>query len=156
MKNFLVLFITILFSLLVACQKTANKPADNYLSGRWTEHVPDGIAYYAASLHSFSFYKDSFNAKIVSWTDVVVIIPSDPCPSTGYEEIYIKGKYSLINDSIYFSGKLCDSLYQNLNPTCNGIADYNERFLFTKNDTAIILNADKPSDFGYGIILKKE
>ncbi len=168
MKNFLILFITILLGLLVACEKPATKPADNHLSGRWTEQVPDGMAYYAATLHSFSFNKDSFNAKFISWTDVVEIIYTracDTCPriidscasSFGHEEIYIRGTYALINDSIYFTGKTCDSLYQReIQPRCNGIADYNEKFLFAKNDTAIILNADKPSSFGYGIILNKE
>lgn len=168
MKNFLVLFITILLGLLVACEKPATKPADNNLSGRWTEQIPDGMAYYEATLHSFSFDKDSFNAKILSWTDVVEIIYTracDTCPriidscasNFGHDEIYVRGTYTQRNDSIYFAGKTCDSLYQrDIQPRCNGIADYNEKFLFAKNDTAIILNSDKASSFGYGIILKKE
>jgi hypothetical protein len=76
--------------------------------------------------------------------------------NTGYEETYIKGSYSLANDSIYFTGKLCDSLYQHLQPSCSGVSDYNKAFKFAQNDTAIILNADRNSSFGLGIILRKE
>ena len=141
---------------LLACEKTATKPTDDYLAGKWIEHVPDGKFYFEATLHSFSFKEDSFNAKIISWTDVVVIIPSDSCSSDGSDETYIKGKYSIENDSIYFTGKLCDSLYQNLQPSCYGVSDYIDKFRFAKNDTTIIFNADEESIFGYGIILKKE
>lgn len=168
MKTVLTISVTILLFFLVACEKDTNKPADNYLSGKWTEHVPDGIGYFVAMLHSFSFHNDSFNAKIVSWTDVAFIIRTkacDTCPYTidscasnfGYEENYWRGKYILIDDSIYFSGKECDSLFKNdIQPKCNTINNYNERFSYIKNDTVIILNPDRQCDFGYGIILKKE
>lgn len=168
MKNYLILFILITLYSVLACEKPAAIPNDHFLSGRWTEQVPVGTAYYAATLHSFYFDKDSFNAKIISWTDIVEIIYTqacDTCPRVidscasnfGYEEIYIRGIYTLTNDSIYFSAKTCDSLYQrDIQPRCNGAADYNGSFLFAKNDTSIILNADKPSSFGYGIVLKKE
>ncbi|MFN8236553.1 MAG: hypothetical protein U0T77_00160 [Chitinophagales bacterium] len=167
MKIILDISVILLLCFLLACEKKSTNPADDYLSGKWVEHVPDDVAYFAATLHSFSFNKDSFNAKIISWTDVINIItiqPCDTCPRVidscasnfGHEVRYIKGTYLLTNDSIYFSGKLCDSLYRNLQPTCNNIIDYNKRFSFTRNDTAIILNPDRESDFGLGIILKKE
>ena len=170
MKKTVHLFKFLLLGILISCQKSANKPADDYLSGTWTEHLPDGMMYYTATLHSFSFNKDSFNAKIISWTDNYSLIYTqacDTCPfildtclsEKGYEEIFIRGKYLLANDSTYLTGKLCDSLYQNnIQPACNSsfAADYLEHFRFTKNDTAIIFNADKQSSFGYGIILKKE
>jgi hypothetical protein len=170
MKKTIQLLMFLLLGTLISCQKSENKPADDFLSGTWTEHVPDGMSYYEATLHSFSFTKDSFNAKIIWWTDVIIIIRTqacDTCPfvidscasNFGSEEIFIRGKYLLTNDSIYFTGKLCDSLYQNnIQPVCNSsfAADYIQHFRFTKNDTAIIFNADKQSSFGYGIILKKE
>lgn len=156
MKKIVVIFIVLSLGFLLACEKTTNKPTDDYLSGTYTEHIPDGTSYFEATLHSFSFKKDSFTAKIIFWTDAIVIFPGDPCPNKGYEETYIKGNYSLSNDSIYFTGKLCDSLYQHLQPSCSGISDYNKAFKFTQNDTAIILNADRQSSFGLGIILRKE
>ena len=169
MKKIVPLFIFLLLGILISCQKSENKLADDFLSGTWTEHVPDGMSYYEATLHSFSFTKDSFNAKIIWWTDDIIIRTQacDTCPfvidscasSLGSEEIFIRGKYQLADDSIYFTGKLCDSLYQNnIQPACNSsfTADYIQHFRFTKNDTTIILNADIQSSFGYGIILKKE
>ncbi len=140
----------------LACEKTASRHTETRLSGKWTERVPDGISYYVATLHSFTFTEDSFFAKIISWTDAIVILPDDPCPEQAYSETYVKGKYALTNDSIYFSGKLCDALYQDLLPACNGTTDYIKSFKLFQSDTVLILNADKPSSFGYGIILNKE
>lgn len=156
MKRFVYCFYILLFTLLVSCAKTENKPLEIDLTGKWTEHIPDGTAYFEAMLHIFTFKEDSFYAKIISWTDAVVIIPGEPCLRKGYEEIFSKGKFSIENDSLYISGKLCDSLYQQLKPTCEGVSDFIYQYHFTKNDTSIILNADQPSSFGYGIILKKE
>lgn len=168
MKTILNTSVILLLCFLLACEKDSTKPADDYLSGKWVEHVPDGMAYFVATLHSFSFRNDSFNAKIVSWTDVGWIIITkacdtctytiDSCASNfGYKENYWRGKYTLTNDSIYFSGKACDSLFQrDIQPKCNGKFEYEQRFSFIKNDTAIILNPEWESDFGYGIILKKE
>ena len=126
MKKIIVIFIVLSLGFLLACEKTTDKPTDDYLSGTYTEHIPDGTSYFEATLHSFSFKKDSFTAKIIFWTDAIVIFPGDPCPNKGYEETYIKGNYSLSNDSIYFTGKLCDSLYHHLQPSCSGVSDYNK------------------------------
>jgi hypothetical protein len=167
MKKIIVIFIVLSLGFLLACEKTTDKPTDDYLSGTYTEHIPDGTSYFEATLHSFSFKKDSFTAKIISISDVISIILIQHCDTCslvidscasgfGQDKMYIKGSYSLANDSIYFTGKLCDSLYQHLQPTCSGVSDYNNAFKFAQNDTAIILNADRNSSFGLGIILRKE
>jgi hypothetical protein len=50
MKKIVVIFILLLFGFLLACKKTTNKPTDDYLSGTFTEYVPDGTAYFEATL----------------------------------------------------------------------------------------------------------
>lgn len=154
MKKTILLFIyTAIFT---ACKKEAAKTSSNYLAGTWTEQVPDSIAYYEATQHSFTFLQDSFFAKIISWTDNVIILPGDPCPNPGYMETYIRGKYLLANDSIFFNGKLCDSTYRHDQASCQGVLNYDEAFYFSQTGNAIILNPDKPSSFGMGIILRKQ
>lgn len=148
-------FLILLFCL--ACNRLNQLPIEeNQLSGRWTELADDSNLYYSGTIHSFYFKDDSFTAKIISWADVIDSIPGNPCPSEEEVKTFIRGIYTLANDSIYFTGKLCDSLYSQEQPACDGTAKFVRNYKFIKTDTTIILNEDKPSSFRLGIVLRKE
>lgn len=158
LRVFSVIFV-ITFILFSSCQKEIiNRPADAW--EKWEQQLPDTIAFFAGSSRIVEFKKDSFRSKIESWTDVcetlyitdslgnIIDTIVDPCNWTDY----VKGTYSVNNDSMFFTGKWYDSLYTTIQ---TGFNDFVVRCKFIRNnDTTLTLNPDGTINYS-DIVLKK-
>lgn len=99
-------------SFLVQCSNNEDLiMTKDFLQGTWVEIEPENLIQFEGDNHKFTFMQDSFYIEISSWTDMIF----DTCGIASWT-YKINGKYSILKDSIEFTGiistvpDICDTI----------------------------------------------
>ena len=146
MKNQIIILTTILLSIFIAAcdREEMNAELEEEqmelplpLGDCWTEVDEESVLQFAGSNHTFCFLNDTeFTLELDSWTDIIADINA---PSQWTE--YIKGTYTLTNDSFMVTGRYMDSEFLDLVTSRFGETEFENTYEVTVvSETEFILN----------------
>ena len=156
MKNKIIILTTFLLTLtLISCDKEENTVDNNEevleevvqlvlpLTDCWAEIEQEDLLQFSGTSHTFCFISDSeFTLERESWTDIV----SDINIPNSWTE-YIKGSYTLTNESFEITGSYMDSDFMNFETSRFGESELVRTFevkVVSENEMILDNNEDLP------------